>query len=122
MTPTDIRHSWITAQADRTEHAVTYDAQVAGMAAGDGRYVALCGIGFLAGPMETAPSGECSSCVTFLRARTELRDLEQRMNERRPRWFSSLFCRHKQPADVGRKRPPTPTSAGTHRRHGRHSA
>lgn len=102
--------SWITAQANCTEHAVTDDAHVAGMAAGDGVYEALCGAEFLAACMDVGPCGECSCCRAFLRARVELRDLHERMS--RPGWFSRLFCHHKQPADVGSPRPPAPTSAG----------
>jgi hypothetical protein len=35
--------SWITAQADGTEHAVTYTAQEASAALGRGSYEAVCG-------------------------------------------------------------------------------
>jgi hypothetical protein len=69
MTPAKIRFSWITAQADGAEHAVTDEAHVAGMQAGKGRYEAACGVVFLAACMDAGPLGRCASCRAFLRAR-----------------------------------------------------
>lgn len=112
MTTGCIHFSWITAQADGTEHAVTDEAQVAGMNAG-GRFEAVCGAAFLAACMEVGPLGRCASCRAFLRARAELRDFDERMS--RPSWLSRL-CHRKQPADVGSETTApqdAPTSAGT---------
>lgn len=115
-----IRFCWVTAQVDGAEHAVTDESHVAGMTAGDGMYVALCGEEFLCACMDTGPSGRCSSCRGFVRARAELRDFDERMTEhRRPGWLSRLLCRYEQPADVGW--PPASKSADARRR-GRHAA
>jgi hypothetical protein len=65
--------SWITAQADRTEHAVTHAAQAASLATGRGVYAALCGEELLAASMDVGPSGRCSSCAAFMRVRTTKR-------------------------------------------------
>lgn len=116
MTSSCTRLSWITAQADGTEHAVTDEAHVAGMEVGDGVFEAVCGVRFLAACMDAGPLDRCSLCVAFLHARAEMRSFEERMN--RPSWLSRLCHRHKQPADVGseptispttRPRPPVPS-------------
>lgn len=82
--------SWITAQADGTEHAVTDEAQVAGMEAGDGVFEAMCGTRFLVACLEVGPRDRCSDCCAFLRAQAEMRDLDERMT--RPSWLRRLFC------------------------------
>lgn len=105
MATSCIWFSWITAQDEGTEHAVTDEAHVAGMDAGKGIYLAVCGANFLAACMDAGPRRRCPFC----RARTELRDRPERMS--RPSWLSRLFC-HKHPAGVGSERPPAPTSAG----------
>ncbi len=108
--------SWITAQADRTEHAVLDEAHVAGMEAGNGRYEPLCGETFLAACMDVGPSRSCQRCWVFIRARAELRSFEERLTAyRRPGWLARLLCRYQQPAGVGSETttsPNAPTSAG----------
>jgi hypothetical protein len=81
--PEAFRFSWIAAQRGRTEHAVTEDAHAEGMEAGDGMYLALCGVTFLAASMSAEPNGQCSQCCTFLRARFEMRDFPRRMSKPR---------------------------------------
>lgn len=115
MVADQFRYAWIAAQFGGAEHAVDDDAEVAGRAAGDGFYKAMCGDRFLAS-MDGAPSGQCAVCVAILAARCSLRGIDDRMADR-PGWLSRLFC-HKQPAGVGSdRRAPTPagpqdTSAG----------
>lgn len=108
----DTRFAWITAQADGSEHAVIYEAHVAGMRAGHGWFEAVCGEEFLAACMDVGPLRRCASCLAFLRARARMRCAEQRMS--RPSWLSRL-CRRKQPADVGSETttsPNAPASVG----------
>lgn len=62
-----IKFSWLTAQVDGTEHAVTDDAQVVGMDAGTGIYESLCEARFLVAFMDVGPRRRCSFC----RARDE---------------------------------------------------
>jgi hypothetical protein len=90
MTTKQVWFSWITAQADGTEHAVTDEAHVAGMDAGDGMYEAMCDARFLIACQDVGPRGRCSCCWAFLRARAEMRDIDERMS--RPSWFARLFC------------------------------
>ncbi len=89
MTELKIRFCWITAH-DRTEHAVTDDAQEASRA---GVFEALCGTKFLAAPMDVGPDRRCPSCAALLRARNTIRDLNARMAEApRSAWLSWLPC------------------------------
>jgi hypothetical protein len=81
------RFCWITAQGDRTEHAVSDHAQAA---ARQGIYEGLCGGRFLAAPMIVEPAGRCSSCRAYLRARAQARSIHERMREPRPRWLDWL--------------------------------
>lgn len=114
MGTSDVPFCWMTAQADGIEHAVTDPAQVAGMEAGHGWFEAMCGREFLAACMDVGPLAQCSSCRAFLRARAEMRSLDERVN--RPGWLSRLFGHHKHPADVGSEPttiPNAPASAGT---------
>lgn len=85
--------SWITAQADGTEHAVTYTAQEASAALGHGIYEAVCGEQLLSASMDVGPLERCVTCVAILRARAALRDLNQRMTARQPRWLARLCPR-----------------------------
>jgi hypothetical protein len=95
------RFTWITAQIDGTEHAVTDEAQVAGMAARAGWYEAVCGNEFLAAFMDLGPSRACAACQTIIWARDELRSFEERLTEhRRPGWLARIFCRYPPPAPV----------------------
>lgn len=113
MVAVEIRFAWITAQDDRTEHAVPDDAQNAARSAG-GRFEPICGERFLAADMTVGPLETCTTCWAFLRARTCMRSLDERMNQRN--WLSRL-CHRKQPAGVGSETtttPDAPTSAGTH--------
>lgn len=88
--------SWITAQEDGTEHAVTDDAQVAGMTMGHGSYEAVCGAIFLAACMDVGPLRRCPRCRSFLRAQAELRDWPERIGDRRGR--RSWLCRRRRSA------------------------
>lgn len=90
-----IKISWLTAQVDGTEHAVTDDAQVAGMDAGDGIYESLCEARFLVAFMDVGARRRCSFC----RARAQLRDWPEWM-KKQSSWLSRLGHRG-QPADVG---------------------
>ena len=74
MTPYKMRLSWITAQVDGTEHAVTDEAQVTGMTTGRGRYQAVCGAVLLAACMDVGALRSCSRCSAFLRARVQRAD------------------------------------------------
>jgi hypothetical protein len=141
---------WMTAQADRVEHAVIDDEQVAGMKAGQGWFAPLCGEPFLVAFMDVGPVVRCRRCRQLIQARDSLRDFDQRLTEyRRPGWLDRLLCRYQQPAHpvsdttpsrvhvsmsasaAGRRRPcpqdpgifPRSTPAGAHRRHlpGRHA-
>lgn len=69
MTATKIRFCWITAQIDRTEHAVTDEAQVRRTS----MLNALCGLVFLPACMDIGPEQRCAACAAFLRARTAMR-------------------------------------------------
>jgi len=96
------RFSWITAQVDTTEHAVTDQAHAIGMDAGKGIYEALCGTSFRSACMDIGPLRQCPSCLRVVRARASLRNFEERITEhRRPGWLSRLLCRYQEPADVG---------------------
>lgn len=62
--------SWITAQHDGTEHAVSDEAQAG---ARRGVYQGLCGGRFLAASMDVGPGERCASCRAFLRVRAARR-------------------------------------------------
>jgi hypothetical protein len=82
------RYCWITAQTDRTEHAVSDEAQGA---ARRGAYEGLCGQEFLAASMDVGPQQHCGSCRAFLDARVKSRSMTERMNRRT--WFARLCSR-----------------------------
>jgi hypothetical protein len=83
------RNSWITSHDDHIEHAVTDIALEASNYSG--RFEAVCGDEVLSAAMDTGPSGRCPRCVTFLRARAEMRGLDDRMRTApRPGWWSRL--------------------------------
>ncbi|MCT2583887.1 hypothetical protein [Actinophytocola gossypii] len=96
MNTNSIRSSWITAQEDGTEHAVTDVAQEAARDAGDGRYEAECGTVLLAAAMEAAPLHRCARCRTIRRARFRPRELAA--PQRRSGWLSRL-CHRGRPAE-----------------------
>lgn len=93
MAKLKIRFTWITAQNDRTEHAVSDDAYEASLAAGTGKFEALCGAEFLAASMDVGPDERCVLCTGFVRARNTLLDLDERLaGDHRPGWLSWLSC------------------------------
>ena len=65
MTATKIWFCWITAQTDRTEHAVADGGQLAGT----GVFKSLCGLIFLPASMDVGPERRCAGCAAQLRAR-----------------------------------------------------
>lgn len=97
MTSTRLRYSWITAQQDRTEHAVSDDEQAAASHAA-GWFMPVCGERFIAAPMEAAASTRCLKCRQYLLARANMRTLDERLN--RPSWLSRL-CHRRRPSGVG---------------------
>jgi hypothetical protein len=66
MAELKIRFCWITARDDRTEHAVTDEAQESNTA---GILDALCGNSFVVAPMEVGADRRCLYCAALLRAR-----------------------------------------------------
>lgn len=97
MSDVEVRFAWITAQVDRTEHAVSDDAQAAALEVG-GWFTPLCDERFVAASMETGPLARCAVCSAFLAARASMRTLDERMNRRN--WLSRL-CQRRRPAGVG---------------------
>jgi hypothetical protein len=57
---------WVTT-TDGADHAVTDEEMVAGMRAGKGLYLAVCGASVLAAAMTVPPGATCPHCVTRLR-------------------------------------------------------
>lgn len=102
MTSVTSRVSWITAQEDGTEHAITDEAQAAGMATAKGVYEGICGEAFLVASLDAGPLRRCRQCLAFTRAKSRLRDLDERMTN--GGWFSRLCHRRKRSADVGSDR------------------
>ncbi|MCA1677359.1 MAG: hypothetical protein LC799_35995, partial [Actinobacteria bacterium] len=54
------RVTWVTSDADGTEHAVTDEQMTAGQA---GVYVAQCGLRFVAASMVTPALRRCADCL-----------------------------------------------------------
>ena len=113
MTAVKISGSWITAQADGTEHFVTEEAQSAGMGARRGWYEAFCQqVSYWPAAMEIAPRRRCRACAAELSAR----QVSRRNNLKPRRRLSRLLCPLKPPAGVGRDMTTSsdaPTSAGS---------
>jgi hypothetical protein len=76
MTNGTIRICWITSNDDRTEHAVSDEAQEASRALGAGVFQALCGVRLLSASMDVGPSGHCATCQAFWAARTKEDELD----------------------------------------------
>jgi hypothetical protein len=66
MAELKIRFCWITARDDRTEHAVTDEAQESNTV---GVLNALCGNRFIIASMEVGPERRCLYCTALLRSR-----------------------------------------------------
>jgi hypothetical protein len=97
-----LRFFWVTAQVDHAEHAVTDEAHVRGVVAGEGLFEALCGVVFLVASMNTAPHSACPRCLVFVRTHTQMRDIPDHAGQRRPSRFARLWRNRKHP---------TPTNA-----------
>lgn len=65
MTATKIWFCWITAQANRMEHAVTDHGQLGGT----GVFEGLCGLLFLPASMDVGPEWRCAVCAARSRGR-----------------------------------------------------
>ena len=108
--------TWITAQADGTEHAVTEKAEQTSRAARRGAFEAMCGEIFLCASMDVGPSRTCPRCRAFIQARAEMRSFEEVLTEhRRPGWLARLLNRYVSPEDVGSQQtqsPAAPRSTG----------
>lgn len=112
---------WFTS-ADGTDHAVADDAMEAGLAGGNGQFVAVCGAEIWAAPLAQPPGPRCTECVVFARARETLRDLPTRLRKPRPGLLARLLRHHHSPADLGCKAFDVSSSAGSTVHRARHAA
>jgi hypothetical protein len=58
----------VTSVIDGTDHAVDIDAMAAGILAGHGRYIAVCGIVIEPAAMSAPPMRQCLACQAALHA------------------------------------------------------
>ncbi|MEC3979293.1 hypothetical protein [Amycolatopsis sp. H20-H5] len=58
--------TWVTAVTPVVDHAVTDDGFAAGLAAGDGVYVGICGVRFVPASLISEPGAVCSRCKVVL--------------------------------------------------------
>jgi hypothetical protein len=84
--------TWITS-LDRVDHAVTDEECAVRGQENRSVFLALCGAGFLPGPMEDEPGLPCPRCTALLQARSAPRDRPDHPRARRQSWVATLFRR-----------------------------
>ncbi len=91
----DARPMWITSNVERVDHAVWDHDLGEHITEGQGRFPTVCGAQVVPAALAAPPKPPCPHCMAVLRAQASLRDLPDRMTERRPGLLAALFRRRR---------------------------